>query len=275
MLACTVKRCGLPLEKRERAFVCEHGHSFDIARSGYINLLQPQDRRSREPGDSKDAVAARAALFAAGIGRTLIDAVAGRADRLTVAGTPVVVDLGSGTGDALAAIARTRAISGIGIDLSSAAAELAARRFPDCTWIVANADRRLPLIDACVDVMISVHGRRHPEETARTLRAGGALVVALPAADDLIELRTIVQGEAVQRQRADTVATEHARWFDVAERDRVSETLTLDRDALLNLLRSTYRGARLRLLDRVAGVSSMAVTLASDVLVMMKRREAL
>ena len=41
-LACTVRDCGLPLEKREREYVCEYGHTFDIARSGYVNLLQPQ-----------------------------------------------------------------------------------------------------------------------------------------------------------------------------------------------------------------------------------------
>ena len=30
--------------------VCPRGHAFDVARSGYVNLLQPQDRRS--PGQS-------------------------------------------------------------------------------------------------------------------------------------------------------------------------------------------------------------------------------
>ena len=72
----------------------------------------------------------------------------------------IAVDLGSGSrrdaGPTLAAIAP---ISGIGIDLSVAAAEFAARRFPSLTWIVANADRRLPLQDASVDLVLSIHGR--------------------------------------------------------------------------------------------------------------------
>ena len=45
MLACSVRGCGRPLEKNDRALVCARGHSYDIARSGYVNLLQPQDRR--------------------------------------------------------------------------------------------------------------------------------------------------------------------------------------------------------------------------------------
>jgi len=56
VLACSVRGCGLPLTRRDRALVCSAGHAFDIARSGYINLLQPQDRRSLVAGDSKTAV---------------------------------------------------------------------------------------------------------------------------------------------------------------------------------------------------------------------------
>src|SRR5450755_3800076 len=56
-LLCTVRGCRRPLSRESNRFVCERGHSFDVARSGYLNLLQPQDRRSANPGDSKEAVA--------------------------------------------------------------------------------------------------------------------------------------------------------------------------------------------------------------------------
>ena len=127
--------------RRDRTFLCAAGHSYDVARSGYVNLLQPQDRRSAAPGDSRAAVEARASLLAAGIGRTLIEAVANRAATLDLPDTPVVVDLGCGSGDALAALTK-RAGTGVGIDLSTAAVERAARHFPDRTWVIANADRR-------------------------------------------------------------------------------------------------------------------------------------
>ena len=47
------------------------GHSFDIARSGYISLLQPQDRRSLEAGDSRETAAARRELLDSGFGDAL------------------------------------------------------------------------------------------------------------------------------------------------------------------------------------------------------------
>jgi 23S rRNA (guanine745-N1)-methyltransferase len=202
------------------------------------------------------------------VGRTLIDTVADTCLALDLPERPVIVDLGSGTGDALAAIGRRREILGIGIDLSVSALEHAARHFPDHLWIVANADRRLPLVDRSVDVILSVNGRRNPDEVARVLTTHGALVIALPAPDDLIELRTLVQGEGVQRERGDAVVVAHQSWFRVVERVLVRETLTLDRESLRHLLRSTYRGARLANADRIAAIERMDVTLASEVFVL-------
>jgi 23S rRNA (guanine745-N1)-methyltransferase len=272
-VACTVRDCGLPIERRDRVWVCPHGHSYDVARSGYVNLLQPQDRRSRLPGDSKAAVEARARLLARGIGRSLVDAVARRAAALDL-GTdvPVVVDLGAGTGDALAAVGAVRAIEGLGIDLSTPAAEHAARRFPRLTWVVANADRRLPLLDRSVNLMLSLHARRNPLECARSLVAGGFLLAAAPAQDDLIELRAMVQGEALERDRADALVAEHAPFLEFVDRAHVREQRHLERESLRDLLRGTYRGERASASARVEALADMRVTLSSELLLFRKER---
>jgi len=251
--------------------VCDAGHSYDIARSGYVNLLQPQDRRSRVAGDSKAAIEARAALLDAGVGRTLLDALAARAAMLDLGDAPVVVDLGCGSGEGLAAIVGPRAATGIGIDLSTAAAERAARRFPDLNWVVANADRRLPLFDASVDLVVSIHGRRNPAETARVLQPHGCLLIAVPAADDLIELRELVQGARVERDRGEAVLAEHQTQFESIERSAIREAAELDRDSLLEALRGTYRGARRAAAERVATLDRLRVTMASDVFLLRLR----
>jgi 23S rRNA (guanine745-N1)-methyltransferase len=270
-LACTVRGCSQPLTQRERALVCSAGHSFDIARSGYINLLQPQDRRSTKAGDSKAAVEARAALEALGVGRALIDALAQRLRALNLPGDAIAVDLGSGTGELLGRLCTDLSFDGIGIDLSPAAADVAARRFSSLIWIVANADRRLPLQDRSVDVVLSVYGRRNPAECARVLTKAGALMVAIPAPDDLIELRASVQGESIERDRVEAMLEEHHTHFIAADRFTVRERMILPREALLNLLRGTYRGARFTLADRVEGIGEMKVTVASEISVMKLR----
>jgi 23S rRNA (guanine745-N1)-methyltransferase len=270
-LACSVRRCGRPLARHARAFICEAGHSFDIARSGYINLLQPQDRRSPSAGDPKAVVEARVELLAAGVGKTLIDEVARRVASLGLARGAVALDLGSGSGDALAGMSSRLEITGVGIDLSAAAVEHAARCFPTLSWVVANADRRLPLLDRSVDVAISINGRRNPPEAARVLGTGGCLIVALPAPDDLIELRAIVQGEGSTRERTERMLAEHNALFSLADRASVRETREVDRRSLLNLLRVTYRGVRTSAAERVKSLKPMEVTFSSDLFVLRPR----
>jgi 23S rRNA (guanine745-N1)-methyltransferase len=249
--------------------VCARGHAYDIARSGYLNLLQPQDRRSLSAGDSRAAVEARARLLAQHIGQPLVDAVSARvvtALGATPAGA-VVADLGSGSGELLASVAARAPVDAIGIDLSTAAAEHAARRYPGVTWVVANADRRLPLLDRSVDVLVSVHGRRNPPECARVLTKGGHLIVAVPAADDLTELRAHVQGQAVERERVDALIAAHRDRFGLVDRVMVRDRQRVSAEALRDLLRGTYRGARLSAAGRMATLESLDVTFASEVMV--------
>lgn len=247
-------------------FRCARGHSYDVARSGYINLLQPQDRRSLAAGDRRDVIESRARLLAAGIGRAIVDAVVARS-RDALAPDSVVADLGSGSGEVVAALSEAPGVVAIGIDLSTAAADHAARRFPGAWWVVANADRRLPLLDRSVDRVLSLHGRRAPAECARVLSRGGQLLIAVPAADDLVELRALVQGRGTVRERADAVVAEHRPHFTVADRFTLREQHRLGRDELRDLLRGTYRGERRASLQKLAAVDALDVTLASDVMV--------
>ena len=114
---------------------------------------------------------------------------------------------------------------------------------------------------------MSIYGRRNPADVARVLAAAGYLLVAVPAADDLIELRELVQGQPVERDRASAVLAEHEPLFRLVERTMAREVLELERAALLELLRGTYRGVRRGVADRVAALTRMTVTLASEILV--------
>jgi 23S rRNA (guanine745-N1)-methyltransferase len=273
--------------------VCPQGHAFDIARSGYVNLLQPQDRRSAHAGDAREAIEARARLSAAGIGRAVASRVAellgllssGRnepasgddpAQREADAGgapdpMPVVVELGCGSGEMLASLARSRRLAGIGIDISTAAIDVAARACPELTWIVANADRRLPVLDAAADAVISIHARRNPGESARMLKPGGTLIVAIPAPDDLIELREQVMGARMERDRSALLLGEHADRFSLTSRETVREHHELSADRLRDLLQGTYRGSRRSAGHRIEGLDRLPVTTASEIFVFSPR----
>ena len=279
VLACSVRGCGEALTRHDRAYRCSHGHTFDVARSGYLNLLQPQDRRSTAAGDSAAAVSARARLLAHGVGASILAGIVSRAAALDLPPDPVVADLGCGSGDALAALAALRPIRGVGIDLSTAAIthavkQSAGRPWTDdvvLTWVVANADRRLPLRDGSVQLVLSLNARRNPAECARVLAPDGFLVVAVPASDDLVELRERVQGTRVTRDRTAGVMDEHAAAFEVVAKDTLRERHTLVGARLRDLLAGTYRGARTSAHGQVSALDALDVTLASDLIVFLRR----
>src|SRR4030081_1910804 len=102
MLLCPVRDCHLALQREDRRLFCPRGHSFDVARSGYINLLQPQDRRSKQPGDTAAAVAARRRLHDRGVTAPLMRAIA---EMLAATPSDIVLDAGCGDGFNLGTLA--------------------------------------------------------------------------------------------------------------------------------------------------------------------------
>ena len=262
-LLCTVRGCGRPLTPSARGLACAGGHAFDRARRGFVNLLQPQDRRSRRPGDSREAALARRRLGWAGLEAPLHERLLAALVELPLE-APAVLDVGCGEGSTLAWLASRRRLVAHGVDLSAEAVDLAAGLWPGGTWVVANADRGLPFASASLDVALSVLARRPAAELARVLRPAGLLLVAVPGPDDLAELRAAVQGSAVGRARLGGVAAELSAHFELQGQESMTWRVALERPQLEDLLASSYRGARARERERFAGLERLEVTLARD-----------
>src|SRR5579864_2718076 len=156
MLLCPVRGCHMALEREQRRLFCQRGHSFDVARSGYINLLQPQDKRSKHPGDTPAAVAGRRRLHDRGVTRPLLQAIA---EIIPAAPTDVVLDAGCGDGFYLGELASQIGFEAHGVDISIPAVDAAARRYPGREWIVANADRFVPHADRSFSIVLSITAR--------------------------------------------------------------------------------------------------------------------
>jgi 23S rRNA (guanine745-N1)-methyltransferase len=267
VLLCPVRGCGSPLAPGERAWACPRGHSFDLAKSGYLNLLQPQDKRSKNPGDSKEAVAARRRILEAGHDVPFLDDLRATIAALPLPENPAVLDVGCGEGTHLAALASAFQAEAHGLDLSVPAIDLAARTHPGPTWVVANADRLLPYADGSFDLALSLTARMNAPELRRILTPEGRLLVAVPAEDDLAELREAVLGEKVLRSRVDRTAATFAPHFHLESHHLVRWTAHLDAVAVRDILASTYRGGRESQRERMEQLGGGAVTMGRDVLV--------
>ncbi len=171
----------------------------------------------------------------------------------------VVLDAGCGDGFYLGTLARQAGFSAHGVDISVPAIEAAARRYPECEWIVANADRFVPYADRSFSIVMSITARMNASEFRRVLRDDGRLLVALPAPDDLIELR----GSGHDRS-ARTIET-FAHDFALVDRRRVTTTADLDAAAVHDVLLSIYRPMRSR------PAEAMRVTFSLDLLLFRAR----
>jgi 23S rRNA (guanine745-N1)-methyltransferase len=261
VLACSVRGCGQPLlpSQDRRSWRCVRSHCFDVARSGYLNLLQPNERRSRAPGDSEETVAARRRWMKSGRSAPLIEAVRERALRMALGPESAVLDVGCGEGTLLGSLQMELGFEAYGVDISQPAIDAAARRWTDCGWIVANADIALPFQAASLELVLSITARRHPQEFARVLKAGGHVLFAVPAEDDQVELRERLHGEAYQIDRLPALI-EAMAGFELIESARCRWQNTLDRESYEDLLSTAYRGARDSQRARLERSASMVIT---------------
>jgi len=212
--------------------VCARGHSFDAARSGYFNLLQPQDRKSKQPGDTADAVAGRRRLHDLGVTQPLLDAIE---DVAAATREDIVLDAGCGDGFYLGMLARKSGFDAHGVDISTAAVDAAAKRYSECEWIVANADRFVPYVDSSFSLILSITARMNSSEFRRALRDDGRLLIAIPAPDDLIELR------GAGRDRVARTIETFAQDFKLFGQRRATTAADLDANAVNDVLHSVYR----------------------------------
>jgi 23S rRNA (guanine745-N1)-methyltransferase len=241
----------MALVREARRLFCPRGHSFDVARSGYINLLQPQDRRSKQPGDTAAAIAGRRRLHDGGVTEPLLHAIA---EMVAASPGDAVLDAGCGEGFYLGTLARETGFDAHGVDISIPAVDAAARRYPGCQWTVANADRFLPYADRSFSIVLSITARMNAGEFRRVLRDDGRLVVALPAPEDLVELR------GAGRDRVARTVEAFADGFTLADRRRVATAADLDAAAVDDVLHSIYRPMRSQ------PAEAMRVTFSLDLL---------
>lgn len=185
--------CGKPLRREEKSFVCPNGHCFDIAKSGYVNLLMSSS--GGHHGDDRLMVRARKALLDKGYYDRLSSEIAACVLEHAKDGC-TVLDAGCGEGKYTADVLSALTAAGlsaqmIGIDISKAALQYAAKRSPALQLAVASS-AKLPLASESTDVVLNIFSPFIPEEFARVLRPGGILIRAVPLERHLWELKQLI-----------------------------------------------------------------------------------
>ncbi|MBT7298751.1 MAG: methyltransferase domain-containing protein [Victivallales bacterium] len=241
-LICPV--CAQPLSWGDRACLCAQGHSFDLAKEGYANLLLSHHRRTKSPGDSAEMVQARRRFFDSDAFAQLSTCIQDEVRRL-IAGWDAqrkvtILDSGCGEGHFLGALQDIVADPAYGVDVSKDAIRLAARRYKDSRWVVANAMRHMPFADNSLDIVLSVLAPRKVAELARVLKPDGFLLVVVPGPNHLLQLRSRLTADARDFQaKADAAVEFCASRFALDRKESLTYEVLLGRELLTDLVQMT------------------------------------
>lgn len=261
-LACPLD--GAPLRRTGSIWRCAAGHSFDIASQGYANLLPVQKKRSLDPGDSKEMVAARRRFLNAG--HYLPIATAASAAVLTglrPGTTASCLDAGCGDGYYLrqlaAASGQQQNLALLGLDISKWAVLSAAKQDQRPNWVVGS-NANLPVLSGTLDRVLCMFGFPAYAEFARVLKPDGRLLQVDAGPEHLRELREIIypilkpnrNAEVRKPDRFTKRTTETVRYsIDLTGAEQIADLLAMTP----HLYRASAEGKA-----RAAALTALSVT---------------
>ena len=224
--------CGEQLNRQDHTLICPKGHSFDVARQGYVNLLTVQQKHSLAPGDTRQQVLSRRAFLEAGYYAPIAQALVDAAKQYGADGP--ILDVGCGEGYYSARLSQALGLSLTGLDISKEAVRCAAAKYKDAQWLCATA-AHIPVADHTAGLLTSLFALTLPEEFHRVLKPGGLYFQVLAAEDHLLGLKSIIYDQLTHKEKRVTQAlpgfrllsSENIRFSFTVEGEQVRQLLSM------------------------------------------------
>ena len=237
--------CQQPLQKSDNKWQCDNQHHFDIARQGYCNLLLANQKKSREPGDSRAMLDARQSFLSAGYYQPVAEHIQQLVIQHYQPDWQHIADIGCGEGYYLQQLHQSLkshhtdlGIQFYGTDISKEALKLAARRDHDINWFVA-ATKNLPFLDHQCDLLLNIFAPADWSEFQRVLKPGALVLLAVAGERHLNELKKHIYQEARPHQPMRFI-NKAAPWFELLQQSELAYELQLQQpQAVQQLLQMT------------------------------------
>ena len=217
--------CGEPLFIDGKQQICKNHHTYDIAKAGYINLLQSQKSAQKRHGDDKLMVRCRKEFLDKGYYACLLDELVKQC--LAVPKESLsVLDVGCGEGwysdRIFTALQSAKSVTMSGVDISKDALIYAAKRNRDIAWAVASVSK-LPVADQSVDILINLFAPFDESEFHRVLRPGGIFIRAIALEKHLWGLKEKIYDHPYENQPQFPIL----RGFEGPQRKDICQTISL------------------------------------------------
>lgn len=227
ILCCPV--CGKDMLFHEKALQCENGHSFDIAKEGYVNLLR-SGKSGDSKGDNKEMARSRRDFLNKGYYSLLADAAGECADNYSTEGGSVL-DICCGEGYYTEQLAKRLRRDFYGFDISKNMVRLAGKRKCGATFFVANI-ASIPVKTGSVHFAFHLFAPFHAAEFSRILMPGGVLATAIPGKRHLFGLKSALYDSPYENDEQPP----EARGLRLIDSVRIKGEITLNTQEDINAL---------------------------------------
>lgn len=223
--------CGEKLSNQATCLLCPQKHCFDISKEGYANLLLPNMKKSKQPGDDKTMIDARQNFLNRGFYQPLRDKIC---ENIYLYPNATILDAGCGTGYYTSNIDSSK-YTILGVDISKYAIKIASKNNKLHSYVVASIFS-LPIANHSVDIILNVFAPKPKAEFDRVLKNNGMVIEVVPGKNHLKELKSFIYEDNVLENK-EKYAFEN---FKLEQMQRLSYTKQFsDSNDLINLLKMT------------------------------------
>ncbi|MBR4860790.1 MAG: methyltransferase domain-containing protein [Firmicutes bacterium] len=248
VLVCPV--CGDALQlggPQVRSLVCSVGHSFDLAKQGYVNLYRGKPINEY----TKESFQERQVILQRGMYAHLLEEICSFLRKTLESGMDsvekkVLVDAGCGEGYYTREIAQQfDHLQLYGTDLSRDSIQLAAGTAngmgagpAEIKWFVSDISK-LPVADGSVDYVLDIFTSANYQEFQRVLGEEGYLIKIIPGEGHVKELREAAKDQLYHKEYKERKgAAVFAEQFELVEQKIVSRTFSVspeERDIFIRM----------------------------------------
>lgn len=262
--------CGELLNRTEKSYVCGKRHCYDIAKSGYVNLLLPNHMNSKLPGDNKLMVHARTAFLNGGYYGCLAEKLSQTAKKY-LPEKGVLLDAGCGEGYYTANVweaVKELSPEVYGIDISKNALDAAAKRIKTVQFGVGSLFR-IPMQERSCDLLMTLFAPYCGEEFLRVLKDNGVMIMVIPGKTHLWELKQAVYDNPYENEVKDFALDGFELLEEIPVEDRIFLSNTED---ILNLFTMTpyYYKTGVEGTKRLEALTSLETQISFEILVYKK-----
>ena len=261
---CPVCQLGLIMQKNQ--YICGRGHSFDISEKGYVNLLLANQKKTNDPGDSKEMMESRKNFlnkeYYTRLSEGLNKIVAFHLNKTS----RYILDVGCGEGYFISKLKNKlhmqenwTDINYYGIDISKSAIIYALRR-DKSNYFAIGSNFNLPIMDDSCDFVMRNFAPSDDKEIHRILKTSGKLVVVTPGIEHLFELKE----KLYEKARKHEVKGSLLNGFKLLEHQEIQYSIHLkEHEDIRNLISMTpyYWNITSDMRNKIDQITSLITTL--------------